>query len=84
MDQSKQQGRKEEGVGGGGGFRSLIKTGKRVEHQEINNPPKAPEKLDWLLKCKSINQGNKQGNQEEGSHSTEYRQQEVCGKRWIF
>lgn len=27
-----------------------------VEHHEINDPPKAPEELSWLLKCKFINQ----------------------------
>lgn len=35
----------------------------RVEHREINDPPRAPEKLNCLLKCKIINwekEGNKQ------------------------
>lgn len=33
----------------------------RVEHHEIDDPPKAPEKLNQLLKSKIINQG-KEGN----------------------
>lgn len=33
----------------------------RVEGREIDDPPKAPEKLNWLLKSNIINQG-KEGN----------------------
>lgn len=41
----------------------------------MNDTPKAPEKLNWLLKCKSINQGNKQGirRKEATARSTDNR-----------
>lgn len=59
----------------------------RVERHEVNDPRKAPEKLNWLFKCKIINQekeGNKQriGGKEAIAWSTETRRS-VPGS-WMF
>lgn len=37
----------------------------RVEHHEINDPPKAPEKQNWLLKSKTINQEKEENKHKE-------------------
>lgn len=37
----------------------------RVEHHKINDPPKAPEKENWLLKCKIINQKKEENKHKE-------------------
>jgi hypothetical protein len=49
----------------------------RLEHHEINDPPKAPEKLNWLLKCTITNQEkkeNKPKDQEKGKHGMEHQE----------
>lgn len=52
----------------------------RVEHHEINDLPKAPEKLSWLLKCKCISR-EKAGNEESGGRKLRgARAAEVRGK----
>lgn len=52
----------------------------RVEHHEINDLPKAPEKLSWLLKCKFTKQ-EKAGNEESGGGKLRgVGAAEVCGK----
>lgn len=56
----------------------------RVEHHEINDLPKAPEKLNGLLKCKIINQEKEENNtknQGEGICGMEYAEQKVCGNQ---
>ena len=53
-----------------------------VAHREINDPPKAPERLNWPLKCK-ITMQEKEGNKEAGRRKLwqEYGEQKVCGKQ---
>ena len=53
-----------------------------VAQREINDPPKAPERLNWPLKCK-ITMQEKEGNKEAGRRKLwqEYGEQKVCGKQ---